>query len=558
MKFKLLLFFLFIFGLSSYSQTTDEYIKKLYKNDEYELIISSLSKKTNLTLLELEYMARSHGRLGQFSNGLMYSEELLLRSLAAKDTVNIGIAINVKTENLVDLGRYDEALDFCETNLHYFRPQDSAEYQLLCFKLGLIYFRHSRFEEAYNTYNEITIKRFRDLNLFTGNYSLMLMGMEKFDEAIVYLNKTIESDRELGYDSYTSYSNMALILMLQEKWDEAIFYLDSTAMHAHMYGNAAQRKGIYEYYYSYYSNTGNVTLARRYLDSISITNEEVFNDKLDEELVALKKSFEREHSLEKKIVVVDNELAESEQTLLYGVIIFLVSMLVLAVIITFLWVRNVKSQNQNILIEQKLLRSQMTPHFIFNSLSVLQGMILNKEEDASVSYLNKFSKLLRTTLENSRHKTVSLASELAATDYYMALQNLDDPPRFNYQLTVDPTIDGKAIKIPPMLIQPFIENAIEHAFLGQKENCEIKVNITIKEKQLVCIITENGIGINSSQTKNERDKNSLATAITTERLAMLSKSFKAKGSIKVEDREKFGEKGTLVTLHIPYKLDETA
>ena len=222
-------------------------------------------------------------------------------------------------------------------------------------------------------------------------------------------------------------------------------------------------------------------------------------------------------------------------------------------IIFFLKLRNEKSKTQNIVIEQKLLRSQMTPHFIFNSLSVLQGMILNKEEKKSVSYLSKFSKLLRITLENSRDKTVSLCQEFTAIENYLALQNLENES-YTYTVLVDDTIDRPLFKIPPMLIQPFIENAIEHGFRDQKENRKIDVHLKYLDKKLICTITDNGIGIDTQKEYKNQNKKSLSTIITSERLKILSKDFKMKGSVTIEDRKKYNEQGTVVTLIIPHKI----
>lgn len=556
MKFKSLLVLLFMICFKSFGQTT---LEDLYKADQYETIIELLGQKKNLSIEELDWLARSHGRIGEYSNGILYSEELMLRCLQEKDTVSLTKAINIKTENLVDLGRYDEGLEFCEENLHYFRPADSVEYQLLCFKLGMIHYHLGQYDEAYDTYNQITMPRFRELGLFTTNYSIVLMGKGEFDESIVYLNKSIQNDKKMGYSSCINYSNIALILMIQDKWDEAELYLDSASTAAHQSNSNREKKIVYTNYYDLYSNTGDITPARRYLDSISMINEVIFSQQLDEELIALQTSFEREHSLKKEIVVVDNERAYYQKSVLWAIIIALVSILILGGIITFLWIRNIKSQHQNILIEQKLLRSQMTPHFMFNSLSVLQGMILDKEDEASLSYLSKFSRLLRTSLENSRHKIVSLTDELTAVNMYIELQNLDASSPYSYELSVDEQINSNVIKIPPMLIQPFVENAIEHAFGSQKQTNEIKVKVKLDNDLLVCKIIDNGKGVNASlNAKTEsKDKNSLATVITSERLAMLSQDFKAKGSVTVEDRSKFGEKGTLVTLHIPFKIDKS-
>ena len=314
-----------------------------------------------------------------------------------------------------------------------------------------------------------------------------------------------------------------------------------------------------------YKNTRNYKEAYFNHEKFKILSDSIFNKKNIEKIAQLEYEYKykqvidsanvRELQLTKTVTVTNKNLERSQRNLLLGVIAFLVTILILGGIIFFLKLRNEKSKTQNIVIEQKLLRSQMTPHFIFNSLSVLQGMILNKEEKNAVSYLSKFSKLMRTILENSRHKTVVLSEELSAINSYMALQNLGMKPPFEYKLTVDFNVEKTNFKIPPMLIQPFIENAIEHAFPDKKENKEINVTLVFKEEKLICTIKDNGIGIDEINQKSERNKNSLATTITSERLVMLSKEFKTAGTIEVKNRKIFGKEGTLVTLVIPYKIE---
>jgi len=163
------------------------------------------------------------------------------------------------------------------------------------------------------------------------------------------------------------------------------------------------------------------------------------------------------------------------------------------------------------------------------------------------------SKLLRITLENSRDKMVPLRQELAAMENYLDLQNLEVHQPYEYTVLVDETIDTSVFEIPPMLIQPFIENSIEHGFKNKNENKKIDIQLKYSNKELICTITDNGIGIDAQKENQKVDKKSLATTITSERLKMLSKDFKIKGAIKIEDRQKYKEQGTLVTLVIPYK-----
>ncbi|MEL6925478.1 MAG: histidine kinase [Bacteroidota bacterium] len=265
----------------------------------------------------------------------------------------------------------------------------------------------------------------------------------------------------------------------------------------------------------------------------------------------------RELQLTQAVDTTTQNLEKSQRNLLLGVIAFLLMTMALGAIIFSLRLKNEKAKTQNIAIEQKLLRSQMTPHFIFNSLSVLQGMMLNKEEQKSISYLSKFSKLLRISLENSRDKMVALDQELMAITNYLELQNLETSEAYQYSVSAAENINTTSFEIPPMLIQPFIENAIEHGFKNRTGRKEIDVELKYANAQLICTITDNGVGIEAQKISGQPNKKSLATAITSERLEILSKDLNMEASVTIEDRKKYNERGTIVTLIIPYKKQPT-
>lgn len=262
----------------------------------------------------------------------------------------------------------------------------------------------------------------------------------------------------------------------------------------------------------------------------------------------------KEKKLTKKVESTSKDLEKSQNRLLWGVVLFLTILLIALFIIFQMRIRNVRSKSENSLLEQKLLRSQMTPHFIFNSLSVLQGMILNKEEVKANQYLYKFSRLLRITLESSREKMTPLSQELLALEHYVALQNLESDKPIEYIVEMDETIQMDEILIPPMLIQPFIENAIEHGFTGESIEKKIEVSVYFNEQKLHCIIKDNGIGLEATMRDSSSHKKSLATSITKERIALLSKELKNGGMVEIEDRKKWNEQGTEVTLVIPHKI----
>lgn len=205
-------------------------------------------------------------------------------------------------------------------------------------------------------------------------------------------------------------------------------------------------------------------------------------------------------------------------------------------------------------LEQRLLRSQLNPHFIFNSLSSATSLI-EQNSKKLIPYLNKFNHLLRIILESSRNEFVYLSEEIVALELYFDLQS-DFQQKFSYEIHVDDKIDKDQINIPPMFIQPCVENSIIHGLQGNKDD-KIIVQVTLDEKShLIHIeIRDNGIGYSHSkmqQKKYTNNSNSLSGKILEERLKIYSKSHKVKA--KIEISEISHKAGTKVLISLPYVL----
>ena len=215
-------------------------------------------------------------------------------------------------------------------------------------------------------------------------------------------------------------------------------------------------------------------------------------------------------------------------------------------------------QKQTAALEMQALRAQMNPHFIFNCLSSINRFILiNKTEEAS-DYLTKFSRLIRMALHNSEKPLITLENELEALRLYLDLERLRFKNAFNYSITFINTIDINAVYIPPMLIQPFAENAIWHGLMHKKGVGCLEIQLCAENKILTCVIMDNGIGRNMAAALNSRsaEKNkSMGVEITAGRLALLNKSKNETAVFNIEDL--FDEDGigcgTKVVLKMPYR-----
>ena len=205
----------------------------------------------------------------------------------------------------------------------------------------------------------------------------------------------------------------------------------------------------------------------------------------------------------------------------------------------------------------KALRAQINPHFIFNALGSIQHLILRKENTVAITYLTKFSRLARNTMESSVDGYATLDEEVKMLKDYLELESLRFDGVFSYNIEVNDTVNTVEVEIPFMITQPFVENAVEHAFDKTERQKEISISFELKEGQLKCHINDNGRGIDASATASKPHKKSLSTTITAERLALFAKEFNVQTHMAIKDRKATDQQGPSVTLILPYKLSPT-
>lgn len=178
-----------------------------------------------------------------------------------------------------------------------------------------------------------------------------------------------------------------------------------------------------------------------------------------------------------------------------------------------------KIQLKIIELERSALASQMNPHFIFNCLNSIQRLIQNNQKNDAMNYLSRFAKLVRTTLESTRIGRVNLESEVQMLENYLALEQLRFKTSFDYIIEVDDNVETFDTEIPPMLVQPFIENAIKYAWNDKTECAIIKVKYRQENEVLHIIIEDNGIGFENAHQKTF-ESTGLGIALTKQRLAL--------------------------------------
>ena len=206
----------------------------------------------------------------------------------------------------------------------------------------------------------------------------------------------------------------------------------------------------------------------------------------------------------------------------------------------------------------KALRAQMNPHFLYNSLNSIRLFVLQNDSDNADRYLVKFAQLMRLILENSRQEWVTLASELEQLTLYLELEQLRFDHKFDFTINIDPAIAIENVSIPPMIIQPYIENSILHGIAHKKERGHIWVTIKWDNEGLECAVEDNGVGRQKAgelKSKTVSSHKSMGLKVTQERLQLINERDGKTTKITVIDRVDAQHKptGTCVVVQLPIR-----
>ena len=204
--------------------------------------------------------------------------------------------------------------------------------------------------------------------------------------------------------------------------------------------------------------------------------------------------------------------------------------------------------------EQKALHLQMNPHFVFNCLGSISSFIVQNGTDSAIKYLSKFSKLMRLTLEYSKESLIPIDKEIESLQNYLELEQLRFNDQFNFSITKDSNIEDD-VALPPLLIQPFIENAIIHGVIPKKEHGNISIAFSVTDTSLHCTILDNGVGIHQSRKNKENlvlAHKSMALGIIKKRLEMITEATGKEAFIKIEEMTNGTNiTGTKIKLQLP-------
>ena len=442
----------------------------------------------------------------------------------------LGLAINYHNLGYADeaKGLLDLALINYKRSLDYNEQIDSEVGRVIC----------------YNSIGQVYVKQ------------------KKYNDAKVIIEQGLKKALELGDQFYISYAyiNMGWALMELQMDEDAEENLKKGLEIAEAYGLKTSTVDAHKHLSNLYKKNKNYERSLYHFEEAVELEQTIFTERNMQYVSDIIIEYENEAKNNQiKQLASENELVKSK--LQRNQIIFWSALLTLLIIAGIMIAINRNSQlrheKQILTLEQDMLRSQMNPHFIFNSLNSIKLYIINNEKENAVYYLNKFSKFIRKILIASTEKEISLEDELDTMQLYMNIENIRFSNDIDFTIQIEPGINTATIKVPSLILQPFLENALWHGLSSKEEDKKIVLKVYKTNNDFITIsITDNGIGRKASEKINHDrvlKRKSVGLTITKARLANFSKGFTSDYKMDIEDLYDVENNplGTRVVVKIP-------
>lgn len=513
-----------------------------------------------------DYKSMPDSAMLYYQNALSIFEKLKDRSGIASVYQNIGVLYYFQDEFAIALDNYQKALEI--------RLQTGEEKYIskIYNNIGATLRRLKKYDQAISYYQKaLEIKlRQNDKTGIAGSYQNIAVAYEyklDYNRALEFMKKAIEINSELkNYSDLSSnYSGITQLYIDMLDYKSARQYCQLAIEKAKQSEAPDKLFNAYEVSWVLDTLTGDYKSALHNLYEARKYKSKIFNKEKTSAIEKLRIIYETEKKdNEIKILNVENETKNKQKKQLY-LIIGLISLLLIVSLIFYSRKRKdnvmLTTQKQEILDKTKQLqlqaeeiarhRSQMNPHFLFNALNSLQGLILNNDIDKSIVQLNSLSKLMRQTLNNSMQEFISVNEELVYLQSYIDFEQERFDRKLNFEVNVQKQIDMENTGIPPMLIQPLVENCLKHAGLNMVVNPKICVSIekSNNNKLLICV-EDNGMGRRSVKIDESRGLGILKNRISEINHKQKSAEFRNLTYTDLKD-EKGNSLGTKCEFELP-------
>jgi tetratricopeptide (TPR) repeat protein len=393
--------------------------------------------------------------------------------------------------------------------------------------IGVIYFETGEYQNAVQYYQKAQ-KGFDKnenkrgsalLNNYLGDY---YTAQKNFPLANQYYQKSLALYEEIQnkFGASLALYNIGILLQEQKKYSEAIGFAAKSLEYAKEIGVLDQTYHSEELLSELYESLKKPEAALVHYKKSIIARDSISNQETDKKFAVAEMNYEY-----KKREALLSEKHKREFQLVVFLILggFLLIALGLVLYNRMQVKRRLTLKKEVAEYEQKALHLQMNPHFVFNCLSSISSFIVQNGTDSALKYLSKFSKLMRLTLEYSKGSLIPIDKEIESLQNYLELEQLRFSDKFEFEINSSENVEFN-MGLPPLLIQPFVENAILHGLVPKDGKGKINVDFDVQNKQLICTITDDGIGLSESKLLKENSvtaHQSMALEITKKRLKIM-------------------------------------
>jgi len=539
-----------------------------YYTQEYDSALTAYKKALGYLIAtkDTAMLSSTYNNIGlihfyKADYGLALDAYLVSMNLDKKTNNLLGVAKSHQNIGLIysNWGRTEQELEHFKIAIEIYKQlNDTNSIANLENNLGVTYVKQKDYKEALKHY-EKAYKLFKEVNDKSGegsalsNIGNVYIYQNEIETAIncfysaVKILKTVNDKRALIH----TYSAIGEAYAKKGNKKNAVkYYLKSEKLNKTLGLKQIQKNNL-ENLYKSYKSLGDYKNANRVLEKVVALKDSIFDDEKFTILAELEKKYDLQKSQKEALIYkAENEKQRISFT---GTIVFFLLIIILLIILIN---NNKLKENHRILVlEQKVLRSQMNPHFIFNTLSAIQCLVIDNKTGEASEYLTELSKLIRKVLQYSREERITLKQEKELLLSYFNLQNRLFNNKIKFNIEGDKNISDEKTLIPPMLSQPFIENALEHGQLSMLDNGEITLTFQKQHNKLIFSIEDNGVGINSVPAVNsESEHKSVAIELTRERLKLINSGEKGHVvDIKTIDLAEEQKHGTRIEFFIPYE-----
>ncbi|GHN00584.1 hypothetical protein WSM22_20730 [Cytophagales bacterium WSM2-2] len=498
-------------------------------------------------------------KLGSFDDALKYFQESLTLNLSSAERSDRILDVS---EVYFQMGNYDQALKILDeipvrkmVDTRVENQRAKIEARKNNFDRSQELYRNSI--NAVKSSKEVEPQQTQALNDTKENIAQTLNDKKQYDNEISIRQQAVDFNLETKNAAEVAKDKVAIGKAFENKGDNAsaLKETEEGARIADTINNTKEQTRAYLALAKLYEKNNRTRDAlatyRKYSDAV-----ERYDKENEARLIEKSELIKKQKDIEELSSVVsigqrDETIVSNQRLIIYG----LLGVIAIIGTTSFFIYKNARaSKIANQLLALKSLRSQMNPHFIFNALNSVNHFIATQDERAANQFLTEFSQLMRLVLENSQEDFIPLQKEQEILSLYLKLEHYRFRDKFDYEIDLDNRINTESLEVPPMLIQPYLENAVWHGLRYKDSKGKLLLRISLQDQNLVAEVIDNGIGRKKSaelKTANQKKHFSMGLKNIGERLSILNKVYKTKYLVSVEDP---GEgTGTEVKIYMPLR-----